>query len=138
MTRNKFYLEDDLLPVSALSDFVFCERRAALHFIERIWEDNLFTAEGTILHERVDEDSNTGNGGNIRIARSIPLRSLRLGLVGKADVVEFHKTETDGIKLEGASGLWLPFPVEYKRGIFAPSAVLKFSFALKHCVLRKC
>ena len=110
------YNKDDLLPVSALSDFVFCERRAALHFIERIWEDNLFTAEGTILHERVDEGSNTEARGNIRIARSIPLRSLILGLTGKADVVEFHKTENDGIKLEGVSGFWVPFPVEYKRG----------------------
>ena len=134
MTRNKFYLEDDLLPVSALSDFVFCERRAALHFIERIWEDNLFTAEGTILHERVDEDSNTETRGNIRIARSIPLRSLRLGLVGKADVVEFHKTETDGIKLEGASGLWLPFPVEYKRGYLRPER----SFEIQLCAQALC
>jgi len=113
---NKIYSEDDLIPVSALADFTFCERRAALHFIERVWEDNLFTAEGTILHEKVDEDSNTEVRGNIRIARSIPLRSLILGLTGKADVVEFHKTETGGIKLEGVSGLWLPFPVEYKRG----------------------
>ena len=52
---NKNYSEDDLIPVSALADFTFCERRAALHFIERVWEDNLFTAEGTILHERVDD-----------------------------------------------------------------------------------
>jgi CRISPR-associated exonuclease Cas4 len=116
MTRNNFYSEDDLLPVSALSDFVFCERRAALHFIERVWEDNLFTAEGTILHERVDEGSNTEVRGNIRMAHSVYLRSLILGLIGKADVVEFHKTETDGIKLEGVSGFWMPFPVEYKRG----------------------
>jgi CRISPR-associated exonuclease Cas4 len=110
------YSEDELIPVSALSDITFCERRAALHFIERIWEDNLFTAEGTILHERVDEGSNTEVRGNIRMAHSVYLRSLILGLIGKADVVEFHKTETDGIKLEGVSGFWMPFPVEYKRG----------------------
>ena len=116
MKENKFYSEEDLLPVSALSDITFCERRAALHFIEQIWEDNLFTAEGTILHERVDEGSNTEARGNIRIAYGIRLRSLILGLIGKADVVEFHKTETDGIKLEGVSGFWVPFPVEYKRG----------------------
>ncbi len=116
--ENKFYSEDDLIPVSALSDFVFCARRAALHFIEGIWEDNLFTAEGTILHERVDDGSSTETRGNIRITRSIPLRSLALGLTGKADVVEFHRKETGGIKLKGVSGLWLPFPVEYKRGHF--------------------
>lgn len=116
MTENKFYSQENLLPVSALSDITFCERRAALHFIEGIWKDNLFTAEGTILHERVDEGSNTEARGNIRMAHSVYLRSLILGLIGKADVVEFHKTETGGIKLEGVSGLWIPFPVEYKRG----------------------
>ncbi|MFQ5752814.1 MAG: CRISPR-associated protein Cas4, partial [bacterium] len=109
------YSEDDLIPISALADFTFCERRAALHFIERVWEDNLFTAEGTILHERVDA-SDSEVRGNLRTAHSVWLRSLVLGLIGKADVVEFHKAETGGVKLEGASGLWLPFPVEYKRG----------------------
>jgi CRISPR-associated exonuclease Cas4 len=53
---------------------------------------------------------------------------LRLGLVGKADVVEFHRLkessseEADGsglaagITLTGVKGLWQPFPVEYKVG----------------------
>ena len=134
MTRNNFYSEDDLIPVSALADFVFCERRTALHFIERVWEDNLFTAEGTILHKRVDEDSNTETRGNIRIARSIPLRSLRLRLIGKADMVEFHKTATGGVKLEGVSGLWLPFPVEYKRGHLRPER----SFEIQLCAYALC
>ena len=128
------YSEDEFIPVSALSDITFCERRAALHFIERIWEDNLFTAEGTILHERVDEDSNTEARGNIRISRSIPLRSLRLGLIGKADIVEFHKTATDGVKLEGVSGLWLPFPVEYKRGYLRH----EHSFDIQLCAYALC
>ncbi len=35
------------------------------------------------------------------------LRSLCLRLIGKADVVEFHRQP---------DGSWLPFPVEYKRG----------------------
>src|SRR3990167_2983858 len=128
------YSEDEFIPVSALSDITFCERRAALHFIERILEDNLFTAEGTILHERVDEDSNTEARGNIRISRSIPLRSLRLGLIGKADIVEFHKTATDGVKLEGVSGLWLPFPVEYKRGYLRH----EHSFDIQLCAYALC
>jgi CRISPR-associated exonuclease Cas4 len=44
--------------------------------------------------------------GDIRTARGVPLRSLRLGLAGRADVVEFHR-EADG---------WRAFPVEHKRG----------------------
>lgn len=131
---NNIYSEDDLIPISALADFTFCERRAALHFIERIWEDNLFTAEGTILHERVDEDSNTEVRGNLRIARSVPLRSLMLGLSGKTDMVEFHKTEIGGVKLEGASGLWLPFPVEYKRGYLRH----EHSFGIQLCAYALC
>lgn len=84
------FREDDLLPVRALSDLVFCERRAALHFVERMWEDNLFTVQGTHLHERVHAQENESRG-DVRVARGLPLRSLRLGLVGKADVVEFHR-----------------------------------------------
>jgi CRISPR-associated exonuclease Cas4 len=48
------------------------------------------------------------------------LKSLRLGLYGRADVVEFKRTDGNdkrqAIKLAGAEGLWIPFPVEYKRG----------------------
>lgn len=104
---NKIYSEDDLIHVSALADFTFCERRTALHFIEMIWDENIFTAEGRILHERVHEDQFEMREG-IRIERGIPLKSQRLGLIGKADVVEFYK--------KSESNSWLPFPVEYKRG----------------------
>ncbi|HLA05205.1 MAG TPA: CRISPR-associated protein Cas4, partial [Syntrophales bacterium] len=72
--------------------------------------------------------------GSVRIARSVWLRSLTLGLVGKADVVEFHKIETGGVKLEGASGLWLPFPVEYKRGYLRPER----SFEIQLCAQALC
>ena len=132
--ENKIYSEDDLIPVSALADFTFCERRAALHFIENVWEDNIFTAEGTILHNRVDDASASEARGNVRITHSVWLRSLALGLVGKADVVEFHKTEADGVKLEGISGLWLPFPVEYKRGYLRH----ELSFAIQLCAQALC
>ncbi|BBO16490.1 CRISPR-associated protein Cas4 [Candidatus Brocadia pituitae] len=128
------YSEDDLIPVSALADFAFCERRAALHFIENVWEDNVFTAEGTILHDRVDDVSASEVRGNVRITHSVWLRSLALGLVGKADVVEFHKIATGGVKLKGISGLWLPFPVEYKRGYLRH----ELSFAIQLCAQALC
>ena len=56
--------------------------------------------------------------GPVRIARGLRLRSLRLGLVGQADVVEFHKvdSESNGIPLEGIPGFWKPYIIEYKRG----------------------
>jgi CRISPR-associated exonuclease Cas4 len=120
--------EDDLLPISALAHLLFCERRAGLIHIEGLWDENRFTAEGRNLHERAHASA-LESRGDVRIARGLRLRSLRLGLTGKADVVEFHRlpeAETPpgvegeglpaGVPLPGARGLWQPFPVEYKRG----------------------
>ena len=100
------YTEDDLLPLSALQHLIFCERQCALIHIEQAWAENLFTAEGRIMHERVHEEGRESRG-DIRVEHGLSLRSLRLGLIGKADVVEFHRWK---------GGSWLPFPVEYKRG----------------------
>jgi CRISPR-associated exonuclease Cas4 len=120
--------EDDLLPVSLLQHLIFCTRRAALVQIEGAWEENIFTVEGSILHNKVDDDLPVESRRDVRITRGLLLRSLRLGLSGKADVVEFHRVHEEevfspntkclpaGIPLEDAYGLWRPFPVDYKRG----------------------
>ena len=100
------YPEEDFIPLSALQHLSFCERQCALIHIEQIWDENRATAEGRIMHERVHEQDHESRG-NVRIEYGLPLRSLKLGLVGKADVVEFHRLDKDR---------WQPFPVEYKRG----------------------
>lgn len=97
---------DDFLSVSALSHFIYCKRRCALVHIEQAWSENVFTAEGRVLHDKAHEEQFEMRDG-IRIERGMPLRSERLGLNGKADVVEFHKS---------AGNKWIPFPVEYKHG----------------------
>lgn len=102
--------ESDLLPISALQHVFFCERQCALIHVEQVWAENLYTAEGRILHENVDTGG-CNSRGDVRVAYSLPLRSLRIGLVGKADVVEFHREKSEDDK-----EIWRPFPVEYKRG----------------------
>lgn len=92
--------------LSALQHFRYCPRQCALIHIEQAWSENLFTAEGRVMHDKVDT-ANREVRGKVRIDYGVPLRSLRLGLIGKADVVEFHLMD-DGTRL--------PFPVEYKRG----------------------
>ncbi len=114
------YNEADLLPIAALQHLAFCPRQWGLMYLEGIWNENRLTSEGGLLHEKTDEDQ-TEVRSNIVIARGLRLRSLQLGLVGRADVVEFHLIDTNnsakpGISLEGMSGKWRPFPVEYKRG----------------------
>jgi len=100
------YSIEDLIQLSALQHMVFCERQCALIHVEQTWTESGRTAEGRIMHERVHEESRESRG-DVRIEYGVALRSLRLGLIGKADVVEFHRRP---------DGAWLPFPVEYKRG----------------------
>jgi len=111
------FSESDLLPLSALQHLAFCERQWGLIHLEQIWEENRLTAEGRIEHDRVDSDG-TESRRTVRTAFGLNLRSLRLGLSGRADVVEFHLVEGagDGVHLEDVGGMWLPFPVEHKHG----------------------
>ncbi len=59
------------------------------------------------MHERVHEAGGESRK-DVRIEYSLHIRSYRLGLAGMADVVEFHRENSDRP--------WRPFPVEYKRG----------------------
>jgi len=112
------YTEDDLLPVSALQHLVFCPRQCALIHIEQLWIENLFTAEGRGLHEKV-HSTDTESRPGVRIVRGLRLQSLELGLVGQADVVEFL-ADANGSLIPGLKGRYKPFPVEYKRGKSKP------------------
>jgi CRISPR-associated exonuclease Cas4 len=112
------YSEDDLLPLSGLQHLVFCERQWGLIHLEQQWEENRLTSEGRILHDRV-HDAGTETRPGVVIARGLRLRSLRLGLSGQADAVEFHLDRAGALqiaRLPGRQGWWRPFPVEYKRG----------------------
>ena len=93
---------DDPVPISALNHFAYCPRRCALIHIEHMFEENVYTMRGHALHERTDAPEESRQENDVRVERALPLWSIRLGLIGKADIVEFH-------------GL-TPFPVEYKSG----------------------
>lgn len=100
------YNEDDLLMISALQHLLFCPRQCALIHIEQLWSENRLTAEGRVMHERVHTAAKESRR-KVRVEFDVPIRSLELGLIGRADIVEFHKND---------EGVWQPFPVEYKRG----------------------
>jgi CRISPR-associated exonuclease Cas4 len=108
------YSEDDLLPLSGLQHLAFCERQWGLIHIEQAWSENRLTAEGREMHERAHEAGSESRPG-VRVAHGLRVRSLRLGVSGEADVVEFRASAV-GVSLPGEDGLWQPFPVEYKRG----------------------
>lgn len=98
----------------------FCERQWALIHLEQLWTDNVRTIEGKHLHERADNPFADESRKTVRVVRSVPVVSRRLGLRGVADIVEFHQDkehiENHNCRLEGRKGWWHPVPIEYKRG----------------------
>ena len=95
---------DDYLPLSALQHCAYCPRQFALIHVEQVWAENRFTAEGRILHERVDSGE-VEQRGKLRYERSVQLVSERYRIRGKMDLLEIECTEPPRY-----------FPVEYKRG----------------------
>jgi len=117
------YTEDDFEPISALQHLAFCERQWGLMYLEQIWSENWLTTQGGIMHERAHQEE-TEVRGDIIITRGLRLHSYQLGIVGIADIVEFHRetlpesqlSATTTISLAGRDGAWRVVPVEYKRG----------------------
>ncbi len=109
------YAPDELLPLSGIQHFQFCRRQWALIHVERQWQENVLTAEGRLMHQRADNPFLTEVRKGVVTARSMPVASYRLGLNGVCDVVEFTAS-SEGVRLPGRDGFYLPKPVEYKHG----------------------
>lgn len=93
---------DDAIPLSALQHWAYCPRQCALIHIEQAFDQSLHTLRGNALHARVDQPGLLQEHGR-RVERALPLWHDGLGLIGKADAVEFLPDGT-------------PYPVEYKQG----------------------
>lgn len=109
------YPEEEFLRLSGLQHFAFCRRQWALIHIENQWAENFRTIDGAILHENAHDTQFQESRGDRFITRSVSVFSGELGISGQCDVLEYHRG-TVGIPLAGKTGLWQPYPVEYKRG----------------------
>lgn len=98
--------EMEVVMISALEHYSYCPRQCALIHVEQVFDENLYTLRGHRIHERADNPESRLEEG-VRVERGLPLFSDWLGLIGKADIVEFHADGT-------------PYPVEYKSGARRP------------------
>ena len=92
----------DNIALSDLQHWCYCPRQCMLIHAEQAFEENIHTLRGQAVHEKVDQPGVETRPG-LKVARAIPLWCERLGLSGKADIVEFLADGT-------------PYPVEYKHG----------------------
>ncbi len=92
----------DPIMLSALEHWSYCPRQCALIHLEQSFADNIHTARGNAVHAQVDIPGYEVRPA-VRVERALPLFCERLGLIGKADVVEFLPDGT-------------AYPVEYKHG----------------------
>ncbi|MBI5908072.1 MAG: CRISPR-associated protein Cas4 [Burkholderiales bacterium] len=94
--------DTEAIPLSALQHWCYCPRQCGLIHLEQVFDENVHTLRGQAVHAKVDQPGvETAKG--LRVERALPLWHDELGLVGKADVVEFWP---GGV----------PYPVEYKHG----------------------
>ncbi len=94
---------NDAVPLSALEHWSYCPRQCCLIHAEQAFAENIHTLRGQAVHQRVDEPGAEAGFAGRRVVRALAVWCDRLGLVGKADVVEFLADGT-------------PYPVEYKHG----------------------
>jgi CRISPR-associated exonuclease Cas4 len=103
------------LPISAIKQYAYCQRRFALMFIDNEWGSNYKIVEGNIHHEKVNDPFFNEKRGDKYYSRSVPVFSNRLNLYGVADIIEFLRDD-DGVNIKTKEGLWRINPIEYKNG----------------------
>ncbi|MCD7948159.1 MAG: CRISPR-associated protein Cas4 [Oscillospiraceae bacterium] len=106
--------ETSYLALAGIQHFAFCRRQWALIHIEQQWQENLRTVQGELFHTNV-HSGKAESRGDVYIARGLSLVSHSLRIQGVSDAVEFHR-DAGGVPIRGREGLYLPVPIEYKRG----------------------
>ena len=108
-----------MIPLSALNQFLFCPRRAALIHVEGIFKDNQHTLRGDIVHEHADLAGYEVAKG-VTLLRALPVWSERLGLNGKCDIVEVEGASPSNVRSQisdlKSGGIAVLKPVEFKLG----------------------
>ncbi len=99
------FTEKEIVPISAISHYLYCPRQNALIHTEGVFLDNDLTISGNIGHSFVDEEKSYEDHG-VHKETSLRVYSERYGVSGIADIIEFPQNSA-------------PFPIDYKNGRIA-------------------
>lgn len=107
--------EDNLIPLSYISQYNYCKRRVALLMNEQQWNDNAETMKGNTEHKIVHTLSSHHKGKNIVIS-DLYVCSRLLSLSGRCDSLEAYFSE-DGYTIPFLDDeKYELYPIEYKHG----------------------
>ena len=111
------YSDDDCIAISGLQHLAFCKRQWGLIHLNQEWAENYLTAQGKIMHERVDSGYQEFRRG-VKQFSGLHVRNMDLGLYGRMDVLEVEQTEGPYVEIPwiNLSGNWRLRPVEFKHG----------------------
>lgn len=107
--------KENYLLISGIQHFIFCRRQWALIHIEQLWEENYFTIDGQIKHEKTDNTKTSDLKNGVRTIRSMPIASHKFKIQGKSDVVELIP-DKNGFYFSKYDEKYKVYPIEYKRG----------------------
>lgn len=111
------YSDEDCIAISGLQHLAFCKRQWGIIHLDQEWGENFLTAEGRIMHERVDSGYQEFRRG-VKQYSGLHIRNSEFGLYGRMDVLEVEKTDGPSVDIPwiGLSGNWKLRPVEFKHG----------------------
>jgi CRISPR-associated exonuclease Cas4 len=106
--------QSDPIPLSYLSQYYYCPRRAALLLLEQAWEENEYTASGRAEHNRVHTARFEKRGSLVKLYE-YSVFSKFLSLSGKCDCIEATENG-EGCVLPFSEAKYSLYPIEYKHG----------------------
>lgn len=114
------YTDDELLMISGIQHFVFCQAQWSLIHIEQEWKENRLTAEGQVLHKNVDDPFLGYRRDDEVKIYAMPIVSYSLGIYGVADCIELtpmpEYAPGKPFRHPHYPGGWGVRPVEFKHG----------------------
>lgn len=107
--------QDNFIPLSYISQYGYCKRRAGLLLLEQQWKDSTDTVKGSAEHKIVHETGASVRKG-IHVLTDMQVYSDLMHLLGRCDAVEAAESD-QGFVLPLLNGKrCILYPIEYKHG----------------------
>lgn len=80
--------------IRSIQHYLYCPRRYGLLEINRDWQENALVVNGDLIHQRVHSGEHEYSDKNGFCRSDVELYNDELDIVGRADCVEFERSET--------------------------------------------